>query len=143
MVLIVRTIHQAAIFGLERSTSPTPKKVRLQKSTSKTMLINFFAADSINHKGFITEGTTVIGRCYLEVLKRFIAQVHRVRPRYREKGNCSFLYDNAPAYTSIIVRKFMVSKLSSCWKNLLTPQVYSPVNISVSQVKIVPKDAHL
>jgi hypothetical protein len=61
---------------------PKAHKVRMQKSQVKTMLTAFFDAKRIIHHGFVPEKQTVNSKFYKEVIKRLIAQVHRVRPEF-------------------------------------------------------------
>lgn len=89
-------------------TSPRPKKFRLQKSRIKTMLIVFFDTQGIIHKEFVPEGQSVNGAYYLEVMKRLLKRISRVRPQFREKGSWFLLHDNAPAHSSLIVRSFLM-----------------------------------
>ena len=51
-------------------TSPKGKKVRLQKSKVKTMLVCFYDSKGIIHHEFVPEGQIVTGRFYLSVLER-------------------------------------------------------------------------
>ena len=53
------------------SSSPRPKKSRLQKSRVKTMLIAF-DSNGIIHKAFIPVGQTVNSAFYEEVLKQLL-----------------------------------------------------------------------
>jgi hypothetical protein len=63
-----------------RSTnSPGQKKIRLQKSGLKTMLIVVFDIRRTIHKEFVPQGTTVNSHCYLGVMQRLYERMHRVR----------------------------------------------------------------
>ena len=92
------------------SGSPKQKKVRLQKSRLKTMLITFFDSNGIIHKEFVPAGTTVTSNFYLQDLKRLCARIRRIRPQYGEDGSWSLLHDNAPSHNALVVRQFLASK---------------------------------
>lgn len=89
---------------------PRPKKVRQEKSKIKTMLICFYDSEGIVHKEFVPTGQTVNKEYYLEVLKRLLARITRVRPQYREPGSWSLLHDNAPAHNAILVRDYLAKR---------------------------------
>jgi len=62
------------------------------------MLITFFDSKGIIHKEFVPSGQTVTGNYYLEVLKRLMARIHRIRPEYQDPESWSLLHDNAPSH---------------------------------------------
>ena len=71
------------------------------------MLITFFDSKGIIHRDFVPIGQTITGTYYLEVLKRLMARIRRIRPEYRGPETWSLLHDNAPSHTSLIVRQFL------------------------------------
>jgi hypothetical protein len=79
----------------------------MQKSRMKTMLTAFFYAKHIIHHEFVPEKQIVNGTFYKVVIKRLIAQVHRVRPEFLEGGSWYFLHNNAPAHSSRVVSEFL------------------------------------
>jgi hypothetical protein len=80
----------------------------MQKSRVKTMLTAFFFyAKGIIPHVFVMEKQTVDGKFYKEVIKRLIAQVHRVRPEFQESGSWYLLHDNALAHSSGVVSEFL------------------------------------
>lgn len=87
--------------------SPQAKKTRKVPSKIKTMLITFFDSKGIIHKEFVPTGQTVTAAYYLEVLKRLMARIHRIRLEYRDPESWSLLHDNAPSHTALIVRQFL------------------------------------
>lgn len=91
-------------------SSPKPKKLRLQKSKVKTLLITFFDSDGVIHKEFLPSDTTVNAAYYKEVMSRLLKRISRIRPHYNRKGSWSLLHDNAPSHNSIIVKSFMAKK---------------------------------
>lgn len=90
--------------------SPKPKKVRLQKSKIKTMLITFFDSKGIIHKEFMPSGSTVNAIYYKGVMDRLLKRIARVRPEYKSKGSWSLLHDNAPGHKATIVKQFLHKK---------------------------------
>lgn len=89
------------------SNSPQAKKTRKVPSKIKTMLIAFFDSKGIIHKEFVPPGQTITGAYYIQVLKRLMARIRRIRPEYRDPEAWSLLHDNAPSHTSLIVRRFL------------------------------------
>ncbi|UYV73796.1 hypothetical protein LAZ67_11000937 [Cordylochernes scorpioides] len=102
--------------------SPQAKKTRKVPSKIKTMLITFFDSRGIIHKEFVPAGQTIAGEYYLNVLKRLIARIRRIRPEYRDENSWCLLHDNAPSHSSIIVRRFL-AKNNVC---VLNHPPYSP-----------------
>ncbi|UYV80229.1 hypothetical protein LAZ67_18002090 [Cordylochernes scorpioides] len=102
--------------------SPQAKKTRKVPSKIKTMLITFFDSRGIIHKEFVTAGQTITGEYYLNVLKRLIARIRRIRPEYRDEDSWCLLHDNAPSHSSLIVRRFL-AKNNVC---VLNQPPYSP-----------------
>jgi histone-lysine N-methyltransferase SETMAR len=51
-------------------SSPQPKKERMSRSTTKTMLIVFFDIRGIVHREFVPQGQTVNKKFCCEVLRR-------------------------------------------------------------------------
>jgi hypothetical protein len=58
----------------------------------------------------VPEKQIVNGECYKEVIKRFIARVHRVRPEFQESGSWYLLHDSAPAQSSGVVPEFLAKR---------------------------------
>jgi hypothetical protein len=61
-------------------TSPRPKKLRLQRSRIKAMLIIFFDSQGVLYKEFVPKGKTVNAECYKGVMDRLLKRIQRVRP---------------------------------------------------------------
>jgi len=99
-----------------------PKKLRFQKSKVKTMLLVFYDSKGIVHHEFAPNGQSITGEYYLSVLKRLLARIGRVRPEYKEPDSWSFLHDNAPAHTCLIVKQFLAKKKVT----VLSHPPYSP-----------------
>ncbi|UYV73952.1 hypothetical protein LAZ67_11001570 [Cordylochernes scorpioides] len=102
--------------------SPQAKRTRKVPSKIKTMLITFFDSRGIIHKEFVPAGQTITGEYYLNVLKRLIARIRRIRPEYRNEDSWCLLHDNAPSHSSLIVRRFL-AKNNVC---VLNHPPYSP-----------------
>lgn len=114
--------------------SPQAKKVRKVPSKIKTMLITFFDSKGIIHKEFVPTGQTITGAYYLEVLKRLMGRIHRIRPEYRDPENWSLLHDNAPSHTSLIVRQCLARNRVS----VLNHPPYSP-DLAPCDFSLFPK----
>ncbi|UYV70034.1 hypothetical protein LAZ67_7001543 [Cordylochernes scorpioides] len=114
--------------------SPQAKKTRKLPSKIKTMLTTFFDSRGIIHKEFVPAGQTITGEYYLNVLKRLIARIRRIRPEYRDEDSWCLLHDNAPSHFSLIVRRFL-AKNNVCVLN--HPQ-YSP-NLAPCDFYLFPK----
>jgi hypothetical protein len=55
----------------------------------------------------VQEKQTANGKFYKDVIKRWNAQVHRIRPEFQESGSWYLLHDNALAHSSGVVSKFL------------------------------------
>ena len=55
--------------------SPTPKKLRFQKSRVKTMLIAFFNAEGAIHREFVPADKRVNAEFYVGVLDRLLKRI--------------------------------------------------------------------
>ena len=49
-----------------------------------TMLITFFDSKRIIHREFVPTGQTITGAYYLQILKRLMAKIRRIRSEYRD-----------------------------------------------------------
>ena len=90
--------------------SPKGKKVRLQKSKVKTMLVCFYDSKGIIHHEFVPEGQTVTESFYLRVLERLWKRIRRVRPECSAPGSWFLLHDNAPVHRAVAVQEFLARK---------------------------------
>ena len=104
-------------------SSPKGKKIRLQKSKVKTMLVCFYDSKGIIHKEFVPEGQTVTANVYLSILKRLLKRIFRVRSEYSAPACWSLLHDNAPAHRAVAVQEFLAKK-QVC---VLNHPPYSPI----------------
>ena len=86
------------------------KKVRLQKSKVKKMLVCFYDSKGIIHHEFVLKGQTVTGSFYLSVLERLWKRIRRVRPEYSAPGSWFLLHDNAPVHRAVAVQEFLARK---------------------------------
>jgi hypothetical protein len=65
---------------------------------------------------------TVNDKFYKQVIKKLIAQVHRVRPEFQESGSWYLLHDNAPVHSSRFVSEFLAKQAI----RVLSHPPYSP-----------------
>ena len=73
----------------------SPRKVRLQKSKIKMMLITFFDSEGMIHKDFVPEGSMVIGQYYLGSFTTML--------RLKSASPCaSFWHQNRSKYFTIL-----------------------------------------
>jgi len=86
------------------------KKVCLQKSKVKTMLVCFYDSKGIIHHKFVPEGQTATGSFYLSVLERLWKRIRHVRPEYSAPGSWFLLHDNAPVHRTVAVQEFLARK---------------------------------
>jgi hypothetical protein len=70
----------------------------------------FFDAKGIIHQEFVPEKQTVNCKCYKEVIKRLIAQVHCIRLEFQESGFWYLLHDNSLAHSSGVGSEFMAQQ---------------------------------
>ena len=80
--------------------SPRPKKVSMQKSKLKRMLICFFDQEGIVHWEFVPPGMRVNADFYCDVLRRLRENVRRKRLQKWQNQNLIIHHDNAPAHRS-------------------------------------------
>ncbi|UYV70884.1 hypothetical protein LAZ67_8000973 [Cordylochernes scorpioides] len=78
----------------------TSQKTRKVPSKIKTMLITFFDSRVIIHKEFVPAGQVITGEYYLNVLKRLIARIRRIRPEYRDEDSWCLLH-NGTCFSTI------------------------------------------
>jgi len=90
--------------------SPKGKKVCLQKSKVKKMLVCFYDSKGIIHHEFVPEGQTVTGSFYLSVLERLWKRIHCVQPEYSAPGSWFLLHDNVPVHQAVAVQEFLARK---------------------------------
>ena len=81
-----------------KSPASKGKKVRLQKSKVKTMLVCFYDIKGIIHHAFVPEGQTVTGSFYLSVPERLRKRIRCVRPEYSAPGSWFLFHDNVPVH---------------------------------------------
>ena len=114
--------------------SPKSKKVRLQKSKVKTILVCFYDSKGIIHHESVPEGQTVTGSFYLSVLERLWKRIRLVRPEYSAPGIWFLFHDNAPVHQAVAVQNFLARK-QVC---VLHHPPYSP-DLSLCDYFLFPK----
>jgi len=102
--------------------SPKGKKVCLQKSKVKTMLVCFYDSKGIIHHEFVPVGQTATGGFYLSVLEHLWKRICHVQPEYSAPGSWFLLHNNAPVHQAVAVQEFLAEK-QVC---MLHPLPYSP-----------------
>jgi len=70
----------------------------------------------------------------IEVLKRLMCRIHRIRPEYCDPEDWFLLHDNAPSHTSLIVRQFLARNRVS----VLNHSPYSP-DLAPCDFSLFPK----
>ena len=92
-------------------TSSRPRKIHLQNSKFKTLLIAFFDNKGIIHKEFVHAGETINAAFNQAVSNWLLQRIQRVRPELHRTGKCMLLHDNAPVPSAIRMRQFLAEKM--------------------------------
>ena len=101
---------------------PRLKKPRQVRSNVKVLLTVLLDCNGIVHHEFLPQDRTVNKEYCLKVLRRMCAAIRQKRTELWRNQSWIFHHDNAPAHTSILVRKFLPEK-----KTVIMPQSpYSP-----------------
>ena len=98
-----------------------PKKARQVKSNIKTMLSCFFGIKGLVHFEFLPQRQTVNQQFYREVLKRLRDAVRRKRPELWRSGQWLLHHENAPAHTTLSVRRFLTKNGMTAASHPLLP----------------------
>ncbi|UYV68052.1 hypothetical protein LAZ67_5002912 [Cordylochernes scorpioides] len=96
---------------------PRPKKARQVRSNVKVLLTVFFDCRGVVHHEFLPQGRTVNKEYYLQVMRNFREAIRQKRPDLWKNKNWLLHHDNAPAYTSLLVRDFLAKN-----NTLMMPQ---------------------
>ncbi|UYV74766.1 hypothetical protein LAZ67_12000886 [Cordylochernes scorpioides] len=102
--------------------SSRKKKVRLDKSKGKVMLVVFFDYQGLVYYEFIKEGFTINKQTYKEILVRLRDAKRRKRNQLFKSKQWKLLHDNAPAHRAIIVQDYLAKHSVS----VLSHPPYSP-----------------
>jgi len=116
-------------------TYPRPKKLKIQRSRIKTMLIVFFDSQGVVHKVFVPEGKTVNAEFYKGVMDRLLKRIQRVRPAAFGSRDFFLSHDNAPAQKAASVCQFLALKCYSPLPPLVLSIFISARLFSVPQVE--------
>ncbi|UYV69131.1 hypothetical protein LAZ67_6002522 [Cordylochernes scorpioides] len=101
---------------------PRPKKARQVRSNVKVLLTVFFDCRGVVHHEFLPQGRTVNKEYYLQVMCNLREAIRQKRPDLWKNKSWLLHHDNAPAYTSLLVRDFLAKN-----NTLMMPQPpYSP-----------------
>ncbi|UYV73422.1 hypothetical protein LAZ67_10003126 [Cordylochernes scorpioides] len=98
------------------------KKVRLDKSKGKVMLVVVFDYQGLVYYEFIKEGVTINKQAYKEILLRLPYAIKRKRNQLFKSKQWKLLRDNAPAHRAIIVQDYLAKHSVS----VLPHPLYSP-----------------
>ncbi|UYV77019.1 hypothetical protein LAZ67_14002900, partial [Cordylochernes scorpioides] len=96
---------------------PRPKKARQVRSNVKVLLTVFFDCRGVVHHEFLPQGRTVNKEYYLQVMRNLREAIRQKRPDLWKNKNWLLHHDNAPAYTSLLVRDFLAKN-----NTLMMPQ---------------------
>lgn len=96
-----------------RLVSPRPKKGRMEKSRTKSMLILFFDIKGVLLMEFLPQGATVNAAFYEGVLKRLREAIRQKRPE-KWKNGWLLHHDNAPSHTSFKILNFLARHNITC-----------------------------
>ncbi|UYV66985.1 hypothetical protein LAZ67_4003560 [Cordylochernes scorpioides] len=88
-------------------SSPRTKKVCLDKSKGKVLLVVFFDYQGLVYYEFIKEGNTINKQAYKEILVRLRDAIRRKRNKLFKSKQWKLLQDNAPAHRAIIVQNYL------------------------------------
>ena len=100
------------------------KKVRLQKSKVKKMLLCFYENKGVIHHEIVPEGQTVTGSFYMSVLERLWKRIRRVQPEYSAPGSWFLLHDNARFTGQLLYKNFLPENKCACSTIRPTPLIY-------------------
>jgi len=105
-------------------TSRQPKKLKLQRSRIKTMLIIFFDSQGVVHKEFVPVEKRINTEFYKGVMDRIPKRIQRVRPAAFCSRDFFLLNDNAPAHKSASVCQLLTPKNVTTPYHSRTLQIY-------------------
>ena len=106
--MLTAAYGEATLDSLARhSGSPRPKEARQVRSNLKVLLTAFFDCRGVVHHKFSPQGRTVNKEYYLQVMRNLRETIRHKRPDLWNNKNWLLHHDNAPAHTSLLVRKFL------------------------------------
>jgi hypothetical protein len=59
------------------------------------------------HKEFVPEGQRGVSAFYVDVIRRLMKLISRVRPQFRAEGSWFLLRDNAPYHSALVLKIFL------------------------------------
>ncbi|UYV61906.1 CLCN3 [Cordylochernes scorpioides] len=116
-------IHKPKNNHSNDTSSPRKKKVRLDNSKGKVMLVVFFDYQGLFYYNFIKEVVTINKQECKEIEVRLRDAIRRKRNQLFKSKHWKFLHDNAPVYRAIIVQDYLAKHSVS----VLPHPPYSPV----------------
>ena len=90
----------------KRPKEPRPKKACQVRSTVKVLLTVFFDCNGVVNHEFLPQGRMVTKEYYLEVMRRSRKAICQKRKELWKNQSRILHHDDAPAHTSILVRRF-------------------------------------
>jgi len=85
----------------------------MSRSKINVLLVVFFDWKDIVHLEFVPRGQMVNKQLYQEVLERLRDAVRRKRPELWEYQTWMLHHDNAPAYASLLIRRYLAKHQTS------------------------------
>ena len=115
---MVITVDESWVYGYDIETKAQssqwkrPEGTRLKKACQvrtnvKVLLIVFFVSNGLLHNEFLPQGHAVNKKYYLEVISRLREAIRQKRAELCKNQSWILQHDNAPAHTSMLVRKFL------------------------------------
>lgn len=83
--------------------SPPPKEARVQPSSGRVMLTNFWDQDGVVMTDFLAKGTTITGAYYASLLRK-LREAIKIKRRGKISKGILLLQDNAPVHNSHVAR---------------------------------------
>ena len=105
-------------------TSPWLKKLKLERSNIKTMLIIFFNSQGIVYKEFVPRGKPVNAEFYKGVMDHLPKNIQQVSLTAFCCRDLFFLHNNVPAHRSASVCHFLIQKnVKTLYRPLYSPDL--------------------
>jgi len=117
----------------KHSSSPTPKKFRVQASAGKVMASVFWDEEGILLIDYLDHGSTITGTYYANLIGRLVEAIKEKR-RGKMRRGVLFLHDNAPSHKSHVA----TAAIGKAKFELLKHPPYSP-DLAPSDYYLFPK----
>jgi hypothetical protein len=100
--------------------SPRAKEVHKVRSSTKSMLIDFFGVKGIVHREIVPPNITINSDFYCDILICLRENVQREGPEIWHNHNWLLHQDNEPAHTSLKTMEFVTNNMA-----IIPPPPYS------------------